>query len=245
MRTAQATVMKPPAMETPAMETPADDSRRSDLTIAYSRDRQRAAWADASDAELLEGMRGDDDLALDELMRRKTGHLLHVTTQLVNDTEDARDIVQAAFLRIWDSRHRFNRRYSPNTWIYRIVHNLAIDHLRSRASRLRSLKGLKQHHEQQQQGRGAKQLDSLSERETGAVFRELAAVLTGKQRAVFILREMEDLSGKEIAAILGIRPSTVRNHLFNARRLLRQRLLDRYPEYGPRSDSLAGRRKGR
>ena len=200
------------------------------------------AWTDASDAELLEGMRGDDELALDELMRRKTAPLVQLATRLVGNREDARDIVQVAFLRIWDSRRRFDRRFSPNTWIYRIVSNLAIDHLRSRSSRLRSLQSFQLHQEHLAGESAPRQLDSLSAREVRAVFQELASTLSEKQRAVFVLREMEGLKGREIATILGIRPSTVRNHLFNSRRLLREELLDRYPEYARRAGA---RREGR
>ncbi len=213
------------------MEPPREDPPRSGLTIAYSRRQRKVAWSEASDAELLEGMRSDDELALDELMRRKGAQLLHTATGMVGDREDARDIVQIAFLRIWDSRHRFDRRYSPNTWIYRIVSNLAIDHLRSRSSRLRSLQGFQLQHEHQSGEVFSRQLENLTEREIKTVFHELASTLSEKQRAVFVLREMEGLKGREIARILGIRPSTVRNHLFNSRRQLREELLKRYPEY--------------
>ena len=213
------------------MEPPREDPPRSGLTIAYSRRQRKVAWSEASDLELLEGMRGDDELALDELMRRKGTQLLHMATSMVGNREDARDIVQIAFLRIWDSRQRFDQRYSPNTWIYRIVSNLAIDHLRSRSSRLRSLQGFQLQHEHLSGEAFARQTENLSEREIQTVFQELASTLSDKQRAVFVLREMEGLKGKEIARILGIRPSTVRNHLFNSRRQLRKELLKRYPEY--------------
>ena len=217
------------------MEPPREDPPRSGLTIAYSRRQRKVAWSEASDADLLEGMRRDDELALDELMRRKGAPLLHMATSLVGDREDARDIVQIAFLRIWDSRHRYDPRFSPNTWIYRIVSNLAIDHLRSRASRLRSLQGFQLQHEHLSGEAFSRQLENLSEREVRAVFQELASTLSEKQRAVFVLREMEGLKGREIARILGIRPSTVRNHLFNSRRQLREELLKRYPEYAQRA----------
>ena len=217
--------------QTIRMEPPREDPPRSGLTIAYSRRQRKVAWSEASDVELLEGMRGDDELALDELMRRKAPNLLNLATRMVGDREDARDIVQIAFLRIWDSRHRFDRRYSPNTWIYRIVSNLAIDHLRSRASRIRSLQSFQSQHEHERGEAFARQLEHLSEREIQTVFHELAATLSEKQRAVFVLRETEGLKGKEIARILGIRPSTVRNHLFNSRRQLREELRKRYPEY--------------
>ena len=217
------------------MEPPREDPPRSGLTIAYSRRQRKVAWSEASDADLLEGMRRDDELALDELMRRKGGPLLHMATNMVGDREDARDVVQIAFLRIWDSRHRYDRRFSPNTWIYRIVSNLAIDHLRSRASRLRSLEGFQLQHEHLSGEASSRQLENLTEREVRAVFQELASTLSDKQRAVFVLREMEGLKGREIARILGIRPSTVRNHLFNSRRQLREELLKRYPEYAQRA----------
>ncbi len=213
------------------MEPPRQDPPRSGLTIAYSRRQRKVAWSEASDLELLEGMRSDDELALDELMRRKGGPLLNMATSMVGDREEARDIVQIAFLRIWESRRRFDRRYSPNTWIYRIVSNLAIDHLRSRSSRARSLQGFQLQHEQRSGEVFARQLDKLTEGEVRTVFQELASTLSEKQRAVFVLREMEGLKGTEIARILGIRPSTVRNHLFNSRRELRRELLKRYPEY--------------
>ncbi len=63
------------------------------------------------------------------------------------------------------------------------------------------------------------------------ILRELAAGLTERQRLVFLLRELEGLSSREVAEILGCRASTVRNHLFTARKHLREELKRRYPEY--------------
>ena len=56
------------------------------------------------------------------------------------------------------------------------------------------------------------------------LFREASERLTGKQKAAFVLREMEDKDTDEIARILGCGESTVRNHLFNARRILRKEI---------------------
>ena len=67
--------------------------------------------------------------------------------------------------------------------------------------------------------------------EVAAIFRELSAGLSEKQRVAFLLREIEGLSSPEVAEVLGCRESTVRNHLFNARKYLRRELLKRYPEY--------------
>src|SRR5437764_833869 len=74
-------------------------------------------------------------------------------------------------------------------------------------------------------------LSRLQQGEVAAIFRELSTHLSEKQRLVFLLREVEGLSSQEVAEIVGCRESTVRNHLFNARKLLRRELVQRYPEY--------------
>jgi RNA polymerase sigma-70 factor (ECF subfamily) len=71
----------------------------------------------------------------------------------------------------------------------------------------------------------------MQQTEIAALFRELSVALSEKQKMVFLLREIEGLSSPEVAKIIDSRESTVRNHLFNARRLLRQELLRRFPEY--------------
>lgn len=199
--------------------------------LVYSATRERASWAEVSDRELLDGIRSGDEMALDELIVRKTGPLLQLAFRILGDREEARDVVQVAFFRVWENRHRFDDRWSPNTWIYRIVNNLAIDHLRSRQSRERQVEPVRQHLRQVADARSRRRVSSLGESEVTAIFRELADELTEKQRSVFVLRELEGLSSQEVADVVGCRESTVRNHLFNARRVLRRALLERYPEY--------------
>ncbi len=81
----------------------------------------------ASDRELLERLRGGDERALDELVERKARPLLQLARRILGDSEEARDVVQLTFIRAWQNREKFNRRWSPNTWLYRIATNLAID----------------------------------------------------------------------------------------------------------------------
>ena len=71
----------------------------------------------------------------------------------------------------------------------------------------------------------------LAEGDVRRVFESCADVLSEKQRLVFVLRELEDKDSREIAQILGCRESTVRNHLFQARRLLRDAIRERFPEF--------------
>src|SRR5262249_44351487 len=142
---------------------------------------------------------------------------------------------------VWENRGRFDERWSPNTWIYRIASNLAIDHLRARRSRERSQEPVRQHLRQVADGRAHRDLSRLQQGEVAAIFRELAPGLSGNQRLVFLMREVEGLSSPEVAGILGCRESTVRNHLFNARKILRTELQRRYPEYASGAAFLLAR----
>jgi RNA polymerase sigma-70 factor (ECF subfamily) len=76
----------------------------------------------------------------------------------------------------------------------------------------------------------------LRENEIRRVFDDLAAELPARQRAVFALREIEGLDTDEVARLCGVRASTVRNHLFQARRALQRALERRYPEYLPEGE---------
>jgi RNA polymerase sigma-70 factor (ECF subfamily) len=203
------------------------------IELVYSRRQSRESppWAEVSDRDLLFALREGDEAALNELIGRKTKPLLQLVTRILGDLEEARDVVQVTFFKVWENRAKFDERWSPNTWIYRIASNLAIDHLRSRRSRERSQEPVRQHLRQVADGRAHRDLSRLQQGEVAAIFRELAGALSEKQRMVFLMREVEGLSSPEVAAILGCRESTVRNHLFNARKYLRGELLRRYPEY--------------
>jgi len=205
------------------------------LKLVYS-SRQSSAprhapWAEVSDRDLLMAVRAGEEPALNELIGRKTKPLLQLCQRILGDVEEARDVVQVTFFKVWENRHKFDDRWSPNTWIYRIASNLAIDHLRSRRRRERSHEPVRQHLLQVADSRASRDMTRLQQTEVAAIFRDLATGLSEKQRMAFLLREIEGLSSPEVAGILNCRESTVRNHLFNARKHLRRELLQRYPEY--------------
>jgi RNA polymerase sigma-70 factor (ECF subfamily) len=198
--------------------------------LAYSRPDVRL-WAEATDRELLLAVAGDDEGAFDALMTRKTPPLMQLAYRMLGDREEARDVVQVTFLRVWSHRSRYDRRWSPNTWLYRIATNLAIDQLRARRSRQRASEPMRFHLRRVADARGRGDLGRLGGKEVKGILEELAGELSERQRAVFLLREVEGLASPEVAQILGCKSSTVRNHLFAARRILRHELARRYPEY--------------
>ncbi|HRC86711.1 MAG TPA: RNA polymerase sigma factor [Thermoanaerobaculia bacterium] len=202
--------------------------------LAYSRERSRAAWAQATDFDLLLALKRQDEQALDELIQRKTQPLIQLVQRILGDAEEARDVVQITFFRLWENRDKFDQRWSPNTWIYRIASNLAIDVLRSRKSRERVAEPVRHHLRAVAGEREMGEMSRLAEVEVAGIFRELSEELTEKQRLIFLLREVEGLPSNEVAEIVGCQESTVRNHLFNARKVLRAELVKRYPEYSRR-----------
>ena len=163
-------------------------------------------------------------------MDRKTGPLLHLAFRIVGDWEEAKDLVQLAFLRAWEHRGRYDRRWSANTWLYRITTNLGIDYVRSRNTRQRKSEPVR-HHLRAVHSRPEGGLESVIATETLTILRDLASDLTAKQRKAFWLREVEGLTSREVAEILQCKESTVRNHLFAARIKLRRELSLRFPEY--------------
>jgi RNA polymerase sigma-70 factor (ECF subfamily) len=210
------------------------------LELVVSNRAARPVWQELTDRDLLLAVRDGSEAALNELIGRKTRPLIQLAQRILGDAEEARDVVQVTFFKVWENRRKFDQRWSPNTWIYRIASNLAIDHLRARRSREKSSEPVRQHLRQVADGRAQRDLSRLEQGEVAAIFRELATGLSEKQRLVFLLREVEGLSSQEVSEIVGCRESTVRNHLFNARKQLRRELVRRYPEYASRAAAFAG-----
>lgn len=198
--------------------------------LVYSATSARARFSELEDRALLLALADGEEAALDELIDRKSGPLLQLAWRVVGDREDARDIVQLTFLRAWEHRQRYDPRFSPNTWLYRIATNLGIDLLRSRKAKNRHSEPVRNHFVRLADLRRTS-IGELEDREVTSILHELAGVLSERQRAVFILREVEGLPSADVAEILGCRSSTVRNHLFAARKVLRLELIRRYPEY--------------
>jgi RNA polymerase sigma-70 factor (ECF subfamily) len=184
---------------------------------------------DLPDHDLMAAVVAGHESAFEELMDRKSKPLLGLAYRIVGDREEAKDLVQLTFLRVWEHRARFDGSFSVNTWIYRITTNLAIDLLRSRQVRGSQAEPVRQHL-MRLVGRRS-DLEGLFRQEVMTILRDLASGLSKKQRLAFLLREVEGLSSKQVAEILECRESTVRNHLFVARKFLRREVRRRYPEY--------------
>ncbi|MDQ3284067.1 MAG: RNA polymerase sigma factor [Acidobacteriota bacterium] len=180
------------------------------------------------DRQLVETIRAGEADAFETLVRRKTSKVYALCYRIIGNAEDAKDISQLVFLKLWENLGKYDPQYAFDTWLYRMVTNVAIDFMRNKQSRDNAVNSnlrLVKTAEDAEQG------VIVQRKEVENVFNEIANVLSPKQKTIFVMNQMEDLSSADIAKVLGCRESTVRNHLFNARKLMQAQLKQRFPEY--------------
>ncbi len=201
------------------------------MELVYSQNRERQGAADLSDRDLAIRARGGDMVSFETLVTRKTPAVVSLARRIVGNVEDARDVAQMVFLRVWNELHRYDEKYSLNTWLYRIATNLSIDFLRSSRSRERAHGATLHLVREREESTAADATRNAEDAELARLFETVSCRLSEKQKAAFVLKEMQDCETREIAEILGCGESTVRNHLFNARRILRREIGRLFPEF--------------
>jgi RNA polymerase sigma-70 factor (ECF subfamily) len=184
------------------------------------------------DREAVRAARAGSDDAFAALVRRYSGGLHRAVARILADDAEAWDVVQMAFVRAWQGLDRYDERWSFSTWLYRIGTNLAIDLLRSRTSREKAHRAGAEHRFRVV-GESPPASELADHREVDRLFDELVGCLTPQQRGAFVLRELEGMDTADVAHALGCTATTVRNHVFQARKLLREELARKYPEYMP------------
>jgi len=183
---------------------------------------------DISDEALCARVAAREEGAFDELVERYQARAYRLAWSLLRDAEDARDLSQEAFLRVYQSAGRFRGDARFSTWFYRILVNLCLDHRRRRRWWQRAVAHDTEQDEvalvERQPARDPDPGQRASEEQT--VTRLWAAVhrLSPQQRAAVVLSVQEQLSTAEIAAVLQCSEPTVRVHLHRAVQALRRKL---------------------
>jgi RNA polymerase sigma-70 factor, ECF subfamily len=207
--------------------------------------------------QLMRATKAGDRRAFDALVSQLRARAFHVAYGLVASRDDAMDLTQEAFLKIYRARASFDECQPFLPWFHRILKNTCISFLRKR-------RGLKPISLDQESDSDIPALDppsdappvgtELVQNEVQRGFRSALAQLSPADREVLALRHFEDLSYTAIAAALGVPEGTVMSRLFHARRRLRERLrplltslaiedLDQEAVESPRFPRLAKNRK--
>jgi RNA polymerase sigma-70 factor, ECF subfamily len=191
--------------------------------------------SDVSEWDLVKQCQAGDTEAFDELVTRYRTRVFGMIYNMVHNEQDAWDLAQDSFLKAWKSIGRFRGQSSFYTWIYRIVMNVTIDWLRKK----------------QVKGGGAEFDDAVQLREIDpasktvpktealphqamerdeirARIEKAIAKLSPEQRAVILMKEIDDMQYHEIAEALGCSIGTVMSRLFYARKKLQNLLRDVY-----------------
>ena len=195
-----------------------------------------SALSSADDRTLIERAQAGDRPAFELLVQRYDRQVLRLALNVLGSAEDARDVYQEAFLKIYRNLYRFRFECAFYTWIYRIVTNICLDHLRRRRSHpeeqpplLRAVSSEERRDGDffdRQQGTGA---HSDPERqvlgqEIGRKVEAALQALSPRERMVFEMRHYEGMKLRAIGEALGTTEETVKNSLFRATRKLRTQL---------------------
>jgi RNA polymerase sigma-70 factor (ECF subfamily) len=206
-------------------------------SLGASNKEARRREAEEDRELILQAQRGDT-AAFRKLVERHQRRAFAIAVGLVRDENDAKELVQEAFLRVYRSLGSFQGGSSFFTWLYRIVTNLAIDLMRKPG---RKEAELSERNLEDESGDlplvaridGADPLDVIRRREIAARIQAALDALPPYHRGVILMREVEGMSYEEMAQAMGVSKGTIMSRLFHARQKLQKALADCYAEQGP------------
>lgn len=177
---------------------------------------------------VLRALVGRED-GFEELVRRYQRPIASYVYRMVGDYDAALDLTQEVFIKVYGSLARYRSEYKFSTWIYKIAHNAAVDHLRRHAMREHSLSAEADGDTFElpiASGKPSPEQES-EKRERRAEIESVVGQLPGAYRELVVLRHSHDLSYDEIAEVTGLPLGTVKNRLFRAREVMRQHFVQR------------------
>jgi RNA polymerase sigma-70 factor (ECF subfamily) len=157
------------------------------------------------------------------LVERHQHYVYSLAFRSVPHREDAEDIVQDTFIKVWLNLRFFDFRGKFTTWVYRIVANLCIDRLRSAkrfSSGATASEAINPLWVTGQDG-----MKNAEDKDLAEHIKMLADHLSPKQRMVFILRDLQDLSIDEVSQVMQISEGSVKTNLYHARNAIRLNLI--------------------
>jgi RNA polymerase sigma-70 factor (ECF subfamily) len=178
------------------------------------------------DAELMQQVARGDHAAFNDLVQKYRPMVLNTAFRYVGDHEEAEDLAQEAFLRVYEARYRYRPTARFSTYLYRVVANVCLDAQRRRQARpVESLEALEEGGPLEDK-RSPSPHEAVERRELQATVRAAIASLPSRQRLAVILHRYEGLSYREIAEALDCSVSAVETLLHRAKQSLKEYLRD-------------------
>jgi RNA polymerase sigma-70 factor, ECF subfamily len=186
------------------------------------------------DTRLMLGVRADEAGAFEELVARYQSRLVGIMHHLVGNLQEAEDLAQEVFLRVYRARKKYRARSKFSTWLFTIANNLALNSLRSRQrkpvvplnTRDSGPLGTRPMEQLLSESSGAQPLRRVQQHELALVIRQALEGLNERQRLAVVLNKFEDMNYAEIAEVMGLTTKAVKSLLCRARTNLRAALRD-------------------
>jgi RNA polymerase sigma-70 factor (ECF subfamily) len=180
------------------------------------------------DVRRMIGVRDDEPGAFEELVEAYQARLVGIMHHLVGNAEEAEDLAQEVFLRVYRARKKYRARCKFSTWLFTIANNLALNTLRSRQRKPAVPLNVSDSSplgprpaEQLVRDRAAQPVQHLQQRELAGIVQQALAGLNERQRLAVVLNKFEDMSYEEIAEVMGLSTKAVKSLLSRARCNLR------------------------
>jgi RNA polymerase sigma-70 factor (ECF subfamily) len=173
-------------------------------------------------------LEGDRD-RFGELIDRYQGRLVNYLFRLLRNADDAHDLAQEVFVKVYQVLDRFDPHYKFSTWLFRVAQNAAIDQIRRRRLKVVSLRqeddeGESRDWDLPSPERGP--YGELRNQERGEAIQEAIETLPWEYRELILLRHFGELPYEEIARLKQMPLGTVKNKLFRGRQMLKEKLQD-------------------
>jgi RNA polymerase sigma-70 factor (ECF subfamily) len=184
------------------------------------------------DVRLMQGVRADEAGAFEQLMERYQHRLVAILHHLVGSAEEAEDLAQEVFLRVYRARKKYRARSKFSTWLFTIANNLAMNSIRTR-QRKPSLQlnvadsgplGPRPAEQLMLEKSGQQPVRRIQQQELATVVQQALAQLNERQRMAVVLNKFEDMNYAEIAEVMRLSVKAVKSLLSRARCNLRESL---------------------
>lgn len=166
-----------------------------------------------------------DVKAFEAIVSYYQSYVYAIAYRFLYNEEDAEEIVQESFIRIWKSIAKFDEECKFTTWLYRIVVNLCYDKAKSEKRRNRLFtRTYLASSELARRGDGSLEKE-FTDKEMAELIKTTADGLSDKQRVIFVLRDIENLSTREVSEITRMSESSIKTNLCFARRSIREQIM--------------------
>ncbi len=183
---------------------------------------------DRTEQRIIQKAKEGDRTAFAELVDLYKDRVYHISYRMLGNRQEAEDVAQETFIRVYNNLESYNPQYKFSTWIYRIATNLSIDFIRKRKQSLSldadisGAEGLDWHDRLADSGLGPEEevlADEFQNEVQGAIMG-----LNPKYRSVMVLRYIQDLSLQEISETVQLPVSTIKTRIHRGREALRKKL---------------------